>query len=261
MLEIYCVGATFKNYRENNEDNFFVNNHYAPENHNDMFVKKHFCDKKINIFAVFDGLGGEINGEKASYIAAKTLKKYKKLSEYYDIANERVTALKPIKSNKIVGTTAVVVEVLNGSFQCSNIGDSRAYLIRNNKIIQLSKDHTSLQMMLSMGAITEEQARKSQFKNVLSQCLGMGDDEYKISPFWGESGALLNGDIILLCTDGLTGSLSDEELKCLILENDKKRITTLLYERARQCGAKDNITMLLLYIAEKKCWGNRNINK
>lgn len=256
MFKIDCFGATYKNQRYNNEDNYYITKQYAELQHENEKFKKQFDDKIRNIFGVFDGLGGEDKGETASYYAAKTLSEFDlrcEIDRFYMYANEKICSLRTKNSSKMSGTTAVLIDIYNGKYICSNIGDSRAYLIRNNQIKQLSKDHTSMQMMIDSGVMTKEQLKNSKYHNVLSQCLGMNDDEIIISPYITETAILQDKDIFLICSDGLTGSLSNNELKDIILNTSKdSSVTDILFDAAVKGGARDNVTMMLIYVNEEK---------
>lgn len=249
MLKLHCLCATYRNMRTNNEDNYYFNSHYALEEHTDETHEAFLTDEKQQLFAVFDGLGGEENGETASYIAAKTLAKLGSTEGYYAAADKNIKDMTEKKSLKISGTTAVIVTICNGYFSCSNIGDSRAYLIRGGDIIQQSVDHTSLQTLLAAGIITKEQAEKSRYKNTLSQCLGINEEDIKISPYIGEAKSIEDGDIFLICSDGLT-KLNDDDISKIILSGERKTVCQRLFEAAVKVGSKDNVTIILIYAAK-----------
>jgi protein phosphatase len=249
MFDLHCVCATFVNKRVNNEDNYFVLSEFAKMIHGNEMQQKFATDDKHCLFGVFDGLGGEENGELASYTAAEMMNGREELGNYYIEANKKICSAR--KSSKMMGSTAVVLDIYDGTYSCSNIGDSRAYLIRNKKTIQLSEDHTSLAKMIKMGAITREQAEKSKYKNVLSQCLGIDEEDMEISPYYGDSAEINDKDIFLLCSDGLTGKLTDEEICSIVLCEEKADVCNVLFERAKNSGAKDNVTILIVYATRK----------
>lgn len=255
MFKIYCIGATYKNKRYNNEDNYCAVNKYAELQHENEKFKVKSGDNKRCVFGVFDGLGGEDNGEVASYIGARILSCFDlrmDLSDFYSYANEQICSYRMESASKMSGTTAVLIDIFDGEYVCSNIGDSRAYIIRDNSITQLSHDHTSMQMMIDSGFMTKEDLKNSRHKNILSQCLGMKDEEVVISPYIGQREPLKDNDIFLICSDGLTGSIDDEELKEIILKTPKTdEITDILFEYAVKNGAKDNVTIMLLYIKKQ----------
>ncbi|MGN1318304.1 MAG: PP2C family protein-serine/threonine phosphatase [Lachnospirales bacterium] len=256
MLNINCIGATYKNLRGNNEDNYYIPNMYAQLTHEDEKFENQYNTNHRNIFGVFDGLGGEEHGEMASYIAARELGSFDlnfPIDSFYTKVNKSICDLRPEKSSKIIGTTAVLIDIFKDKFICSNIGDSRAYIIRNNNIIQLSKDHTSIQTMLDLGVVTEEELKNSKYKNMLSQCLGIKDDEIIISPYISKIMTLEDNDILLLCSDGLSCGVDKEDVKNIIL-NSPRDISVIekLYAAAVNDGSKDNVTIMLLYINKPK---------
>ena len=254
MFKIDCIGATFQNRRFNNEDNYYIENRFADIQHGDERFSLSRDDKIKSVYGVFDGLGGEKNGEEASYYAAETLSQFPAeapIEKFYTIANEKVCSLRGHKSSKMTGTTAVILEIRDGRYICSNIGDSRGYIIRNNRITQLSQDHTSIQMLINSGLMTDEDLKNSKYHNVLSQCLGINDEEMIISPYIAREEKLHSKDIFLLCSDGLTGELSDDELKDIILNTPREAVLDRLFERAVEAGAKDNVTIVLIYVSKK----------
>ncbi len=252
MYRIECYCGTFKNRRGNNEDNFFADGYYLDVCHSDEEYSVRLKDDRKLKFGVFDGLGGEAKGERASYTAASTLSESENMKDYYFRANELVCKLSEGRKDKISGTTVAAIEISYGRFRCSNIGDSRAYIIRDGNIRQLSTDHTSLQTLIDSGVITKAQAEMSAYRNVLSQCLGMKDDEVIISPYIGEEYALEDKDIILLCSDGLTGGLSDKKIKNIILGCGRKKAVNALIQGALKGGSSDNITIVILYIDKSR---------
>jgi len=256
MYKISCIAATYQNCRENNEDNYCINSIYTDIWHKDEKISKKLTDINKNIFAVFDGLGGEEKGEQASFIAAKMLssfEKFKDTEDYYRTVSNEIYKQISRKTSKTSGTTAAILEIYNGSFVCSNVGDSRIYIIRNNTINQLSKDHTTMQTMIDSGIITKEQAEKSRYKNMLSQCLGVSEKETVICPYVSTEERLQDKDIFLLCSDGLTCKLSDAKIKETILDNGINKDTAdILFKKAVKSGANDNITIILLYISKNK---------
>ena len=107
--------------------------------------------------------------------------------------------------------------------------------------------------MIDAGIVTKEQAKKSKYKNTLSQCLGISDNDVVISPFIGKKERLCDKDIFLICSDGLTGGLGDEEIMKIIFDNKVNGdVEDKLFEKSVLNGSRDNITIVLLYISEYK---------
>ena len=132
------------NYRDTNEDNYLFNYEYAKELHTNLekILEVDMSNKNNNTFAIFDGVGGEAKGEKASYLAAKSIIKYKSEhkvldeAEYIQYANEVITA----KSSKMATTACLIT--FDKTIKTCNLGDSRIYLLRDNKLKQISVDDT-----------------------------------------------------------------------------------------------------------------------
>ena len=229
--------------REMNEDNFFV-------------------DKETGLFIVADGMGGYQGGEVASRIAVDVVSKfikdnipllsdkkediYKILMESLFRANEKIR----IKSNsdmslKGMGTTIVLVLCRNNGFYISHVGDSRAYLIRQENIKQLTEDHSVVAQMLKAGTITPEEARTHHLKHIITQALGTSLNIIpEIQFFKWEV-----GEYILLCSDGLTDMLDDQELVSTFLKckREPEKCCKMLVKLANKKGGKDNITVIILY--------------
>lgn len=236
--------------RENNEDNFYFDGKYMEEDHGDYnkIAKTTFSNEDNMVFAVFDGMGGESNGERASYLAAKSLDEYIKskpiqfsFPDYINKANKKILADK--KSN--MGTTVAAAYFLEDTIKFCNLGDSRIYLLRNNKLKQVSKDHTD-------ASLQEKLTEKVKQKPKLTQHLGISSDEMILSPYL-TSIKYHTGDKILLCSDGLTDMLEDDEI-CNILINNSlpKDIVEELLSTSLAKGGKDNITITIFSIEKEK---------
>lgn len=251
-----CYGCSKKgNYRENNEDNFLFGDTYMEVNHDDEIICCEYKADKV-IMGVFDGLGGEDRGEEASFRAAKILDEYKNnidFETYFKNTNKEICTLKKKGAAKRVGTTAAIINFEKNYFNIANIGDSRAYIIRNNLIEQLSVDHTVVETMIESGIISREDAAKSPYKNYLSQCLGISEEEMTIEPYISDYEKLMDGDIFVICSDGLSGVLSDEEIKNIVINPNfkKSNIANVLVDKAYECGTKDNTTVIVIYVQQR----------
>lgn len=251
-MNIDCYICSKKgNFRENNEDNIYANGTYLEINHNDTTFE-YKCRLEDNpIFGVFDGLGGEEKGEIASYKAAEALDIAGCFESYFNIANERICNIEKTNSSKQVGSTAAIIGFTKEGFKVANIGDSRIYHIRNNDISMLSVDHTMIETMIASNIITREEAEKSPYKNCLTQCLGMAEKDMKISPYISEFVQLKVGDIFIICSDGLSGTLTSEEILNIIIEDRNSiNIAENLVDKAYEIGTKDNTTVIVLYIKD-----------
>lgn len=140
-----------------------------------------------------------------------------------------------------MGTTAVAAAVVNDTAYIAHVGDSRAYLIDETGIKRLTRDHSVVQSLVESGEITDEQAKNHQQKNIITRAVGvLNGVEIEF-----DSATLKKGDILLLCSDGLNNSLSDEEIRSAVCLQDPPSPERLIYA-ANERGGKDNITAVLI---------------
>ena len=218
--------------------------------------------KKINeniLWAVVcDGMGGVNGGDIASSLAVKNIRKFLTknflsnitqneieniLKKSIEKANFEIFAKSQTETNlKGMGTTVVLVAVFKGKIHVAHVGDSRAYLLSNDKIKQLTSDHSIVQEMLDEGEITQEEAENHPNRNVITRALGLSKDvniDYSTENRKFE-------DKIIICTDGLTNYLDREE----ILECSKRKKDNDLLDEfisiANERGGSDNITVVIL---------------
>ena len=213
--------------------------------------------KKGALFIVADGMGGHAAGEVASEIAVDTVS-----NVYYqdDSEDVRVALLRAIKrANALIyqraaenmlrsgmGTTCVAAGLRGGIAYIANVGDSRAYLIRAGQAIQISQDHSWVAEQVRAGLLTEDQARSHAQRNVITRCLGTQPDvEVDVFPV-----ELQENDTLVLCTDGLSGLISDEELRTIVGQHQPQESVYLLVERANENGGPDNITAIVVHVQE-----------
>ncbi|MBQ9703833.1 MAG: Stp1/IreP family PP2C-type Ser/Thr phosphatase [Clostridia bacterium] len=237
----------------------------------DSFVLKTFSDKTA-LCVVCDGMGGAKGGAEASKIASEAFtrsmeeflapfvgKKDKNLhaSDIRDNliisverANDAVYSYaKSHSSLKGMGTTLVAVLVIDHNVFCVNVGDSRMYLIKGNKIKQITKDHSYVQYLLDMGQITEKEAETFPNKNVITRAVGTEDS---VTPEYFREG-VSEGVFILLCTDGLTNFVDNETIREIVTADSKNMDQLTLGLRVRKLidtansnGGADNITAALI---------------
>ena len=202
-------------------------------------------------FAVFDGMGGEQYGEIAAHIAATTFdnliqdKKEKKLPDIKDFLldsfkqmNTDITAYAKQKLAECVGTTAAMIMFGKKEIYACNIGDSRIYHYDNKNLTRISKDH----VMEMFGG------RKAP----LTQFLGVPETEFIIEPYIAQK-SYKDSDCYLVCSDGLTDMLPEDEIKNIIAQNDDiKLCVEILLESALSNGGRDNITIILCKIKKQK---------
>ena len=206
-----------------------------------------------NLYIVADGMGGHKAGDYASHYTAETLiesvtedeekNPIKIIRKAIEKANERVLE-KSLSDEELagMGTTVVVATVTGHYLYVANVGDSRLYLI-TDKITQITKDHSLVEEMVRIGEINREQARNHPDKNIITRAVGI-KKEVKIDFF---DMRLEKGDLILMCSDGLSNMLEDREIEEIIKKGGElSEIVDELVERANQNGGKDNIAVILI---------------
>lgn len=205
-----------------------------------------------NLFIVADGMGGHKAGDFASRYTVEVLVEEVKgslfdspekiIREAMATANHKLleAAGKDVKLEGM-GTTLVVATVVEHTLYFANVGDSRLYLI-NQGIKQLSKDHSLVEEMVRLGGINEEEARNHPDKNIITRAIGVREDleidffEYR----------LRCGDLILMCTDGLSNMVEDESIFAIVQgRRDLVEAAEQLIYRANENGGRDNIGVVL----------------
>lgn len=210
------------------------------------------------LLVVADGMGGAVAGERASRLAVEVvLKKYSTgpggdpltdLKEAVEAANHAVHA-ESLTSQDLsgMGTTCTAVVVLGNDALVAHVGDSRAYLIRDDEARQLTTDHSLVAHLVERGQLTPEQARYDPRRNVVTRSVGVGPqvdvDAERLT------GVLAPGDTLLLCSDGLHGSVEDEELAEAAGGPDLEEACARLIALANDRGGPDNITIILARVA------------
>lgn len=237
--------------REQNEDNFVIND-------------------DLDIYVVADGMGGHHGGKIAAEIAVNCINeffKHQKKDNKIPLADKSTTRRKTAEnlllsairqanrrifqlgSNNPVyagmGTTIVALYIFGDMALIANVGDSRGYLIRQNAITQLTTDHSWINEQLKKGLISPEEARQHRWRNIITRALGskreveIDINRHPIEP----------GDYFLLCTDGLTSQVEDDEIRDVITQerNNIEIACEKLVSLAKKRGGPDNITVVLVH--------------
>jgi protein phosphatase len=238
--------------RAENQDNIYINDVYREDLADNSPFRHADTSEDRGIYAVADGMGGGAHGELAALVAVRALDMISHADERHEMANyliERNDAICDlIKRNggARMGSTFVGICVNRSSAVFANIGDSRIYLYRGGQLTQLSRDHNAAQRMVDLGVLTREAARKHPEKHVLTQHLGIFPSEMIIEPYT-ECVTVEDGDVFLLCSDGLTDMLDDGEIKGLLgSPGSIGERAEALYEEALRNGGKDNVSVLLV---------------
>jgi len=211
------------------------------------------------LFAIADGMGGAQAGEVASRLAAaalkesgsKTLGGEERISDLIQEANRRVYDRSSTDPNTSgMGTTITVALVENGNVAFGHVGDSRAYLIRDGRMEQVTEDHSLVNELMKSGKLSREEAETHPQRSVITRALGT-DPDVDADTFTIEA---KSGDVFLLCSDGLTDMVGEREILELVELNRQDIDTALksLVKAANRSGGEDNITVVAFEIAESQ---------
>lgn len=212
----------------------------------------------LAFFAVADGMGGHLAGEVASRMAIESVAAElraarkcgleKRLIKGVRAANSKVyEASQKDSSCRGMGTTLTAAVIKGRELTLAHVGDSRAYIIRGDRILSITEDHSLVQEMLKQGGITREQAREHPHRNVLTRALGT-DPSVEADII---KTALEVGDYVLICSDGLTGLVEDHEIMGLVKSatNPEQAVKDLI-QKALSRGGNDNISVIVVEINE-----------
>ena len=208
------------------------------------------------IVAVCDGMGGAAAGNVASMVAVNHFisvleplletEKMPPVEVFYEAVNAANTAVFEMAQSdrefEGMGTTLVAAYICGNQARIVNVGDSRAYLVRKKKMRQLTVDHSYVQELLQRGKITEDEAKNHPNRNLITKAVGV--DAFLEADLY--EGELSSEDTLLLCSDGLCGIVSDDEIFSIIRDaEDQEDAAISLRHAAYEAGARDNLTILL----------------
>lgn len=252
-LETAVISDTGR-VRQNNEDNFYLRGEIRQVLTMGHAEAKHKGNAERALFAVADGMGGEENGELASLVTVQALRPcalsqiWETASASIDQANRMICEEIADRGGKRMGSTLAALYIDAGKAICCNVGDSRVYLMRDGQLRQLSEDHTKVQQMVRMGVITPEQARIHKSRHILTQNIGIFEHEMIIEPYFSEEIRLKNGDVFLLCSDGLTDMVGDQEIKEALIDGSAEEMAADLVNQALEAGGRDNVTVMAVKV-------------
>ena len=237
--------------REKNEDSFLANEEHM-------------------LFAVADGMGGHLGGDIASQLATETIGEViASLETDPDMTlQEGGISVKPgefqsylryairLASKRIfdkadsdaslrgMGTTTVALLVRNNKAYIANVGDSRAYRVRGDQILQITKDHSLVAEQMRAGILSEKDARVHRFRNIITRSVGFQEDvEADV-----DIRVVRAGDRFVLCSDGLSNLIRDEEIRDVIANTELESACTRLVDIANERGGDDNITVVAVEV-------------
>lgn len=244
-MRVKSRGLTHKGLvRQSNQDAFYIDNDQG-------------------LFIVADGMGGHAGGEVASHMCINVLTKQMNehlynadqiVSDHSEIQKIMISGLN-IASTKIyekaleepelngMGTTATMLQIVEDLASVAHVGDSRLYLIRCSFIYQLTNDHSLVMEQVEAGLITEEEAHTHQLRNVITRSIGYQETEYIDT----HRLRLEDQDFLLLCSDGLHGKVSDQELRNIVCKYDTDAVAALV-DLANERGGEDNITVVIVKV-------------
>lgn len=260
-VRVQVVGKTDRGRtREHNEDCFLIADLSRQTVSPQPGIREHEVGDRGSVFIVADGMGGAAAGELASEMATRTIYEHLarvwgadrdptaqrfayRLKEAVEVANARIHAHAQAHPElRGMGTTTTAAGVLGDHLYLTQVGDSRAYLVRGGAATQLTRDQSLMQRLVEAGELTEEEAARSERKNIILQALGP-DPKVKVDLTHQH---LRRGDVLVLCSDGLSGQVRKEEIADAVV-----RLGTLeaacdyLIALANERGGPDNITVVL----------------
>jgi len=260
-IRIHVFGRTdLGRTRDHNEDHFVVADLTKQDASLQPGVRDHEVGDRGSLLVVADGMGGAAAGELASEMATQTIYEQMakmwgadadastqqfafRLKEAVEVANSHIHAYaKAHPEVRGMGTTTTAVGVLGEHVFLTQVGDSRAYLIRGGTAHQLTKDQSLMQRLVEAGELTEEEAAQSERRNIILQALGP-DSKVKVDLTHQE---LRSGDVLVLCSDGLSGQVKKDEIAQIAgSATDLSAACDKLIALANERGGPDNITVII----------------
>jgi len=245
--------------REHNEDTFLVADLSSGNANLHPDVRSHEVGPRGSLFMVADGMGGAAAGELASAMAADSIYRHLstawaedaeisaarfayRMKEAVELANQQIYAYaREHPDVRGMGTTVTAAGVFGDELYLTQIGDSRGYLVRNGEAFQLTRDQSLTQRLVDAGELTEEEAEQSERRNIILQALGP-DPRVKVDL---SRQRLRRGDLLILCSDGLSGVVKREELSRMVAESaDLPSLCSALIDLANERGGPDNVTVV-----------------
>ncbi|MFZ0318275.1 MAG: Stp1/IreP family PP2C-type Ser/Thr phosphatase [Candidatus Sulfotelmatobacter sp.] len=235
--------------RENNEDSYL---YWEPSAESELKTKGRLA-------VIADGMGGYEGGQEASRLAVETVREvyidvvrddpHAALLEAFARAHERIQAHAAQHMELHgMGTTCTALVIRDCQLYFAHVGDSRLYLVRQAHISRLTRDHSYVGRLVESGLVRAEDAEKHPQRHILTAALGAGNEVSVESP--SEGMALHDADDFLLCTDGLWGVVSDEEIEKSVKGCTPAESCAALVKLALQRGGPDNVTVQILRVSQ-----------
>jgi protein phosphatase len=248
--------------REHNEDNFLVAD--LTRRSRGLLDANRTAELGLqgSLFAVCDGMGGAAAGEIASRLAVDILYEQmidglddggpvvrddlaRRLVRAVELAGQRIFhEAKADRSRRGMGTTVTAAALVDDHLFLAQVGDSRAYILRNGELVQVTRDQSLVNQLIEAGQLTEEEAETFEHNNIILQALGTADS-VQVDLTYAE---LKRGDILMLCSDGLSGMMRHDEIREILRSPlDPLEQCKALTDRANQAGGHDNITVIVVH--------------
>jgi serine/threonine protein phosphatase PrpC len=243
--------------REHNEDNFLVADLTRKSRSLMETDRVQAVGERGTLMGVCDGMGGAAAGEVASQLAVDII--YEKLSQgdpprnHDDLARRLVNSVEEAggrifgearadRTRRGMGTTATISALLDGRLFVAQVGDSRAYVLRGDKFVQVSRDQSLVNQLIEAGQLTEEEAETFEHNNIILQALGTAET-VQVDLTYVD---LRKGDTLLVCSDGLSGMVRADEMREVLLNyREPFDACKELVDRANRAGGHDNITVIV----------------
>lgn len=208
------------------------------------------------LLALSDGMGGHSAGEVASALVLESLRAAMtapegdgaiehKIEAAVQRANATVVQAAQSDGKRGMGATLTALFVHASEAYVAEVGDSRAYILRNGRLRQITRDQSLVQFMVDSGILSAEEAKTSNRKNVILQAMGLAED---VRAAIGRL-SLRRRDRFLVCSDGISNSLSDAELRLLLADHDPQTACTKMIDLANERGGKDNLTAIVAHVS------------
>lgn len=240
LIKCYAVSLPNESYHYN-QDNLYMNGKYIiNEQKNDDFSYSCSYREPIQIYAVSDGLGYGEKGAIPSTAVMQILKVLQKrlmedenlsiqtarkmIRDFVVDTNNKICLYKDQVEDQNVGTTFAAVFLFGNKAFTVHVGDSRVYLFKNDRLLQITQDHLECNSLVKLGIINEEQAEVHKIRSKVTKYFGFDDEEYRLSASFSEVFNVYPGDIIFLTTDGITDGMGNDDIKGIIEKNNKDEV-------------------------------------
>ena len=249
--------------RRLNQDNLYINGCVNLLCRPSVEGEETLDTQTMQVVALFDGMGGETDGEKAAFVAAETMEYFcramgniasketvkQALQEYYQAYLNTLEEMLE-DEEAVSGTTCTAILLDQQQLIPFWVGDSRAYLLRNGVLTRLTKDHTLAQIAIDQGELSEEEAKKTRSWHMLTSYMGQPEEEFEV----GEAISIRAGDMLFLCSDGITDAFTDAQLQQWFEKEPAVWIDEM--KKWAKENADDNCTGIAIYVEQEPVLGS-----